>query len=135
MVLQALDLQTTIAKQERVHLDGDLSIEHVMPHHGLLRDGPLQDEPAWSESAGDNRGRMIHSFGNLTLLTQKRISAVIIGPFDKKRPEIAKNGHLRLNTYFQDFEGKAGIEDEIRKRGEELYGVAKTVWPGPNGSS
>ena len=51
------------------------------------------------------------------------------GPFATKRPEIARQSVLRLNTYFQDV--VAWDEAEIIKRGELLLEHAKRIWPRP----
>lgn len=51
------------------------------------------------------------------------------GPFEAKRPEIAKQSVLRLNTYFQD--ATTWDEAEIAKRGEKLLEHAKRIWPRP----
>ncbi len=67
--------------------------------------------------------------GNLTLLTQELNSAVSNGPFANKRPEIAKQSALRLNTYFQEV--LTWDEAEILKRGEKLLEHAKRIWPRP----
>lgn len=132
MVLEALDLQLITAKQEQVHLSGELSIEHVMPQHGSMEDWPLQDEPTWGEDPQEYRGWLIHTFGNLTLLTQRLNSGISNGPFLAKRPEIAMNSNLRMNAYFQDFKGKPWTEQSILDRGEHLFEIAKAIWPGPD---
>lgn len=132
MVLEALDLQLMTSKQEQIHLDSDLSVEHILPQKGALVDWPLPDEPTWGESPLEYRERMKHTFGNLTLLTQKLNSSVSNGPFDKKRPEITKNSSLRLNTYLQDYLDKPWTESEILERGEFLFELARVIWPGPD---
>jgi len=95
---------------------------------------PAWPEPAagagnGEETAEERRGRLLHSFGNLTLLTQELNSSVSNGPFTSKRPEIAKQSVLRLNTYFQD--AMTWDEAEIAKRGEKLLEQAKRIWPRP----
>ncbi len=40
LILKALDLQLTTAKQEQIHLSGNLSIEHVMPQTQVPGDYP-----------------------------------------------------------------------------------------------
>lgn len=136
MILKALDLQMQTLKQEKVHISGELSIEHIMPQNGSEKDWPIvltEEDGNDPTRAMAEKDRMLHTFGNLTLLTQPLNSSVSNGPFYKKRPKIAKQSSLRLNAYFQDFDDDhVWSEDSIRERGQKLFDVAKQVWVGPN---
>jgi transposase len=131
MLLEAVDRAMRTSKQEAVTINGRLTVEHVLPQQWA--------PPAWPEPPADvgnddetaieRRGRLLHSLGNLTLLTQELNSSVSNGPFAAKRPEIAKQSVLRLNTYFQD--ATTWDEDEIAKRGDKLLEHAKRIWPRP----
>ena len=77
---------------------------------------------------------IIHTVGNLTLLTQALNSSVSNGPFMKKRPAIAANSELRLNARFQDHEITQWLEPEITERGRDLFVYAKGLWPFPTSS-
>jgi uncharacterized protein with ParB-like and HNH nuclease domain len=131
MLLQAVDRAMRTSKQEAVTINGKLTVEHVLPQQWT--------PPAWPEppAAGGNhdetaferRGRLLHSLGNLTLLTQELNSSVSNGPFATKRPEIARQSVLRLNTYFQDVTD--WDEAEIVRRGEKLFEHARGIWPRP----
>lgn len=131
MLLEAVDRAMRTSKQEAVTINGRLTVEHVLPQQW--------EPPAWpeppaeagndDESAVERRARLLHSIGNLTLLTQELNSAVSNGPFVNKRPEIAKQSALRLNTYFQDV--TTWDEGEIIKRGELLLEHARRIWPRP----
>lgn len=135
MFLEALDLQLTTKLQEQVHLSGPLNIEHVMPQHGTEADWPLPGDPADEEHrkrAHEQREQIMHTFGNLTLLSQALNITVSNGPFAQKCPAITANSSLRLNAYFQHFlDGKPWTEDAIEERGRELFQVARLVWPRP----
>ena len=75
---------------------------------------------------------MLHTFGNLTLLTQGLNSSVSNGPFVRKRPAITAQSQLLLNAYFQRFgDGDRWAAPEILVRGQELFKVALGVWPRP----
>ncbi|MCL4250304.1 MAG: DUF262 domain-containing protein [Anaerolineae bacterium] len=121
VVLEAVDLQLMTNKQERVHIDGELTIEHVFPQtpeHGVW---PQLDNPD-----------LIHTFGNLTLLTSALNASVSNGPFAAKCPEIAKQSSLRLNAFFQGFVGQDTWDAEhIVNRGQQLFETAIEVWPRP----
>jgi hypothetical protein len=85
-----------------------------------------QDEMAWEE----RRRHLIHSFGNLTLLTQALNSAVSNGPFPDKRAAVVRQSGLQLNAYFQDVEG--WDEEAILHRGRRLFDKARSLWPHPS---
>lgn len=122
MLLHALDLQMETSRQERVHLETTLTIEHIFPQ-----------QPAagkWDQIGPDDAEVVLHQLGNLTLLTKPLNSSVSNGPFSKKRGQIAKQSKLRLNAYFQEFgdDHLWGVKD-IKKRGKELAQLAGVVWP------
>lgn len=135
MVLAAIDRAMRNTKQETITIDGPLTVEHVLPQSW--------EPPAWpappeseslsesDETATERRERLLHSLGNLTLLTQALNSSVSNGPYSVKRPEIASQSALRLNTYFQ--ETLTWDEDVIQSRGRILFGQANKIWPCPGG--
>jgi len=132
MVLHAINRQLHTSKQEPIRYTGSLSIEHVMPVEWptawpppVEAESPVEDQ----ESAVDRRNRLIHSFGNLTLLTQALNSSISNGPFKAKRPEIAEQSLIRMNAWFQRVDG--WDEDRILARGEALFDTACAVWPRP----
>lgn len=131
MLLEAVDRAMRTSKQEAVTINGKLTVEHVLPQQWAPPAWPEPPADAGNddESAEERRGRLLHSLGNLTLLTQELNSSVSNGPFAAKRPEIAKQSVLRLNTYFQD--ATTWDEAEIAKRGEKLLEHAKRIWPRP----
>ena len=114
------------------HLDPEATVEHVMPrgwpNHWPLENPDLAFDEA--ESNAERRDRLIHTFGNLTLLTQALNSAVSNGPYTGKRPEITKQSALQLNAYLQDH--YVWHEDKILERGTALFERALEIWPRPN---
>lgn len=131
MLLEAVDRAIRTSKQEAITITGRLTVEHVLPQQW---EPPAWPEPAVEagnddESSVERRNRLLHSLGNLTLLTQELNSSVSNGPFAAKRPEITGQSALRLNTYFQDV--LAWDEAEILKRGAVLLDQAKKIWPHP----
>jgi len=129
MLLEALELAQRTSKQENVPLPGGLTIEHVMPQAWEPDEWPIAD-PA--ETGKVIRNQLLHTIGNLTLVTQPLNSALSRGPFKNKRPEITKS-LLMLNSYFQrdEFCSATAVwnEEIIMKRSSELFIVAKNVWP------
>ena len=133
MILGAINKRLHSSKQEPVSFAGKLTVEHVLPVGWAPPAWPepenvpegLDDE----ETAKEKRNRLLHTFGNLTLLTQELNSSVSNGPYDKKRPEIAEQSLIRLNTWFQ--KEPDWNETKILERGKALFGLAVEVWPRP----
>ena len=128
-MLRAIEDHQISDRRETIRLIGTLTIEHVMPQeweaHWPLPEGldRLTAEP--------ERDKLLHTFGNLTLLTQKLNSDVSNGPYHRKQPLIIRESALQMNTYFQDRQG--WDEEAIRDRGASLFGVAQQLWPFPQG--
>jgi hypothetical protein len=131
MILTALDRAMQTSKQEALTLPGQLTVEHVLPQQWVTAwPAPLPEVSRTDETGEERRDRLLHTFGNLTLLTRELNASVSNGPFSAKRPEIAQQSALRLNTYFQD--ATTWDEAEILKRGALLLEYARRVWPRPH---
>ena len=119
LILEAIDLELQSNKQEQFHIKHALTIEHIYPQNPA---------PEFWESLEDST--IIHTMGNLTLLTGALNSSVSNGAFINKRAEIAKQSRLRLNSAFQDLAGQTtwGVSD-IASRAETLFEYAKKIWP------
>lgn len=132
MILEAIDLAHHTVKQEKQHLDGSLSVEHVMPQSADPNDWPFRNSMGDEDKRLAARDILRHSIGNLTLLTQYLNSSVSNGPFAQKRPAIALQSRLALNAYFQSF-ADADMWDEVTivERSEKLAKIALEVWPHP----
>jgi hypothetical protein len=130
MLLEALERALYTPKQEPEDPPSGLSIEHVLPQGWRPETWPIEDV---SDAARASRNHLLHTLGNLTLLTQPLNSSVSCGPFDKKRPEIARQSRLNLNAYFQHdkllLPDAIWTEKEIVERGKELFAVARGIWP------
>jgi len=68
-----------------------------MPQAWKPEKWPIDDA---SDAARASRNLLLHTLGNLTLLTQPMNSSVSCGPFKEKRPEITQS-LLTLNAYFE----------------------------------
>lgn len=139
MMLSALDNELQGDGREPVEITYDqLWIEHVMPQsweaHWPLPEpeaGPTeQDAPSPAgPTPEETRNRLIHTFGNLTLLTENLNRDLKNSDYASKRPRITQNSALAMNTYFQSRD--SWDENEIIARGEALFDVALNLWPGP----
>jgi hypothetical protein len=107
---------------------GKYTIEHVMPRNWMMH-WPLP------ESAGtDERERLIHNFGNLTLLTGKLNSKASNAPWlgeGGKRACLKGHDVLFLNRGLKDC--ASWDEEAIRQRGRELAEAIVRIWPVPKG--
>jgi len=143
VILRALEDGLRSAKSEEVEIHSVLTIEHVMPQDWYtnwpLSDGSLA-KPWWDRDRllngqphqeADERDALVHTIGNLTLLTQALNSSVSNAAFSIKKPEICKQSALALNRYFQDPDKDIWNADAIKKRAQELFEVAKRIWPYP----
>ena len=137
---------------EPIEIKGVLTIEHILPQsweeHWPLQTGervtPGQSlqairafrEEGLNDGGGEtlddkinDRERILHTFGNLTLLTQELNSSVSQSAFSEKRTPIIEQSALALNRYFQNVD--EWNEEKINERGRDLFEIAKTIWEYP----
>lgn len=135
LVLTALELASRTSRQEPLPLpiNNSLTIEHVMPQRFKPEEWPYPEQESVDKQEQDSRRQtLLHSLGNLTLLTQPLNSEVSNGPFNIKRPEITKQSLLILNSYFQRFsDSDRWDENSIIERGKHLAGLVSRVWEYP----
>lgn len=107
---------------------GKLAIEHVMPRKWQ------QHWPVKNANDEEDRDRLIHTLGNLTLLTGKLNSKVSNGPWsgaDSKRAGLEKHDVLLLNRDLLKKSGEEWTGEVIRERTQELVRCITEVWPVP----
>lgn len=129
MILLALERQLHDDKSESVSVGGPLSIEHLLPRRWKTEHWPLpgRKDPLLES---EERERLLHTIGNLTLLRQKLNSSVSNGPFTAKQKAILKHSALNLNRPLADWDD--WDEGAIQKRSEELFRAARKIWPAPS---
>ncbi|MGM0582911.1 MAG: DUF262 domain-containing protein [Bacteroidota bacterium] len=132
-------------KQEKVKFENTgLTIEHVLPQkwfefwplngfHITEEDFELSVHAVMTEEDRngkyhqiENRNRLLHTLGNLTLLTDSLNPSVSNSAFSIKQKEISNQSTLIMNTYFNN--KTDWNEDEILKRGKELFDSIKNIW-------
>jgi uncharacterized protein with ParB-like and HNH nuclease domain len=136
MILLALEAAMENGKSEVIVVKKGLSIEHLIPRSWELHWKPLlkdPKDPIELQQATLARNAALHTFGNLTLVTEKLNPALSNSAWKKKRPEILRHSKLNLNRAFQDVE--AWDEDAIAKRGKKLFRLACRIWPHPGGDA
>jgi hypothetical protein len=126
-----IDAEMLTNKTEPIVLPEGLTVEHLLPQNAAISDYPYPEVAGDKEAEAPDvrRSRMIHTIGNLTLLTGPLNSSVSNRPFADKRPAIAENSALRLNARFQAPEKSTWSELDIADRGRDLFAYAKVLWP------
>ena len=138
LLLEGIELKMRSDKSEDLWFGSNLPIEHLMPQSWSTH-YPLGEDDN-NEEATAHRGVLIHTMGNLSLLTQKLNSAVSNGQwlievtednpdYTGKRDEILKFSNLAINQMLKDSRG--WTDDSIHSRGETLFDVASRIWHRP----
>jgi len=133
MLLRAIEGKMRTTKNEMIELPGRLSVEHLLPQKGELSVYPYSDPTPslHDETAERTRERLVHTIGNLTLLTGELNSSVSNGPWGEKVAKIVSDSDLRVNAWLRTTPPAIWTEDEIIARGEELFEFAEIIWPCP----
>lgn len=113
------------SKSERTDVPKNLTIEHLIPQswgqHWPLPGGV--DEQAATQA----RNQLIHTIGNLTLLSGPQNKGN--GPWKEKKAELLKHAVLNLNGQLMDV--NEWHDDAIRARSKRLAELVVECWPGP----
>lgn len=128
MVLEALELQRrTSGLTEDIPLPKKkLSIEHIMPRGWTEANWPLPND---TPEAKEARESLIHTFGNLTMVTGALNSTLSNDPWTKKIKTLQKFSILLLNADLQSV--SEWSEAAIKSRGKDLFKLAQKIWPYP----
>jgi hypothetical protein len=144
MMLAAINerMRTDSQEQATITYDG-LWVEHIMPKKWQAKwplanpDGEHHKDPTSGVVVTNKQYRdgLVHTMGNLTLLTAKLNDRISNGPFadpaaktDKKR-ECEKHTVLRINDFVRRRE--TWDEAAIVDRAGELFAHATVIWPYP----
>lgn len=131
LVLTELEATLYSGKTERIVHDGELTIEHLLPQSWEAH-WPLPDDAGHgSVEAHQRREALVHTLGNLTLLTGKLNPAVSNGPWERKRAEILKHSALSLNRSLPE----RWDEDTIMARADHLAEAFCRRWQRPEGGA
>ncbi|MBT0995529.1 DUF262 domain-containing protein [Cellulomonas sp. DKR-3] len=125
-VLLALDAAATGPRAELVEHKHKLSIEHLLPQS--WRDNwPLPDEERAAEREAEAREALLHTIGNLALVTGPLNSALSNGSWPTKRAAILEHSAFTLNRTLPTDWGTWRIEE----RSKRLTEIAVELWPRP----
>jgi hypothetical protein len=135
MVLEAIEDHLRGFRVDKIGLGGErvargqYAIEHVMPQKW---------ETNWPLDGGneDERNRIIHTVGNLTLLTSKLNLKVSNGPWlgqNGKRGGLEGHDVLMLNRDLLRKGAEQWTDELIRMRTREMTEIIISIWPVPIG--
>jgi len=132
-------------KQEQVKfMNSGLTIEHLLPqtwYEYWPLDGEIISENDFKMSVHAvmtetdkngkyhkiaNRNRLLHTIGNLTILTNSLNPSISNSSFVMKKKELGLQSTVLLNTYFQD--KPVWDEEQIKARSQYLYDQIKKIW-------
>ncbi|MFE2519410.1 DUF262 domain-containing protein [Streptomyces mirabilis] len=128
LILTELEEALYTGKTERLVHDGTLTIEHLMPQ-AWESHWPLPTIGGDSIQARERRQTLLHSLGNLTLLTRSLNPAVSNGPWQHKRADILLHSALSLNRSLPE----QWDEDAISARAAHLAQAFCHRWQHPAG--
>ncbi len=128
LLLEAMEEALRTGFAEDAACPRNLTIEHVMPQ------GWREHWPISADTTAEHRDRTVQTIGNLTLLTARFNPFQSNRPWvDGKDPESGKRANLDAHTVLAmnrglcDHDGWA--EEDIGKRAERLFELARTIWP------
>lgn len=137
MVLEAIEDHRRGWRDQETGLGGErvargkYVIEHVMPRKWTLH----WPHPLGSQGEGE-RDALIHTIGNLTLLTSRLNSKVSNGPWlgdAGKKQAVEAHDVLLVNRDLLRAAGANWTDAAIRMRSDELSAVIIEIWPAPEG--
>lgn len=136
MILTALEISLRHRSHaEPLALESQLTIEHLLPQtntpdvypYGTRRLAAFQDL-----APDEHRRKVIHTVGNLTMLTPGLNTIAGNHPFHEKLAEISQTSDLRLNAFARSPNApQTWSEDQILDRSDELFEIAKLIWARP----
>ena len=106
---------------------GQYHIEHVMPRKWQ------SNWPLPNDTSEQDRERLLHTLGNLTLLSGKLNSKVSNSAWPSKRASLKEHDVLKLNSDLLGAAGETWTEDQIRTRTQSVTTAILAIWPVPEG--
>lgn len=102
-------------------------IEHLLPRSWNA------NWPLTPDFAEHEREKLVHTLGNLTLLTSKLNSKVSNGPWSTKREHIQEHDLLALNKEILAMGQSSWTEAMIQERTSRIIDALIKIWPTPPG--
>jgi hypothetical protein len=141
-IFERLNASFMNSKTEDITIESPLTIEHILPQewreNWRLPDGSegLSAADTWEAPetdaigmASQRRDRILHTLGNLTILTQPLNSSLSNSAWSEKKPALLAASLLPINQYLQAID--AWDEAAIEARALSLFNRAAKIWPRP----
>jgi hypothetical protein len=106
---------------------GTFAIEHLMPQSWAL------NWPTDSPELSDLRDKLVHTLGNLSLLTKGLNSKASNQSWNHKAEYFREHDLLKMNQVLLDENSSHWDEAEIQKRTQFLINQIIDIWPVPQG--
>ena len=134
LVLEGIEENLRADKAEIQDAPRNLTIEHIMPrgwrHH--WRDPYADAEGLDKEEQLElvrKRDHVIHTIGNLTLVTKRLNTKLSNAPWDSKQKTLGESSVLFLNKVLLDNPAEEWNECVIEERSKKLSRIVAEVWP------
>ena len=138
IVLEGIEegLRTDKAEDRNIRRDLPLTIEHIMPQAwGANWELPDDVEDHVQAERKRERDHIVHTIGNLTLVTKRLNSTLSNAPWQDKRGTLGEHSVLFLNKTLRDDAPDVWDEAAIEERAKQLCAAAAKVWPHADGIS
>ena len=135
LILEGIEAQyRDAALSEQTDVPKNLTIEHVLPQSWETH-WPLANNVD-EEEERQRRNTLVHTIGNLTLVTGRLNAAASNGPWQRKREALEEHSVLMLNRVLLA-ESKDVVWDEevILDRSRRVAALVADVWPGPDSAA
>ncbi|MFF5789890.1 DUF262 domain-containing protein [Streptomyces sp. NPDC012693] len=131
LLLAELEDSLYSGKTERRLHNGELTIEHLLPQ-AWEEYWPLPEGGGrGSVEAHERRQSLLHTVGNLTLLTGRLNTSISNGPWERKRSDILVHSALSLNRSLP----AQWDEETILARADHLSEAFSRRWKRPDGGA
>ena len=134
LLLEGIEGKLRTSMSEQLEVPKNLTIEHVMPRSwGANWPLPshLNDDERMMRA--NNRNRLIHTIGNLTLITGGLNTKLSNAPWGGKRETLGMHSVLHLNKdLLRESRNKDWDEDFIQARSRLMAKLVAEVWSGPD---
>ncbi len=123
LVFDTINRQLSAGSGAYTVLSDDPTIEHILPQ---------TISEAWKHHLGANWQQdygLLHTLGNLTVVTQDWNSVLSNGSYDAKRQKLAEHGLLLNHVYFSEQAPAVWNGQSIRDRAQWLISKVAEIWP------
>jgi hypothetical protein len=125
-VLLALEAQATTARTEPIPASRKMSIEHLLPQQWEAN-WPLPVDPNRAEEVSQERQELIHTIGNLTLVSGVLNSVLSNSGWSTKRTHLLAHSAISLNRSLPE----EWDTQRIQQRSQHLARLVVELWQRP----